>query len=124
MEILNIIGRKLSPTNQRLTPKSANEKTDISDEEDPTVLKLQLELSEQEASVLRKKVEELETDNEKLTAQRKELQEKCNNNKTVKPTILSNDKGNTLESKKLKVYYLYAQTIKNSNLNISLDFRG
>ncbi|CAH1255950.1 unnamed protein product [Diabrotica balteata] len=96
--------RKLSPTNLKLTPEP-QEKSDISEEDDPTEIKLQLELSEQEASVLRHKVEELEGDNHRLKAKIKELQEKAPSKITTKRTLLTSEKvkENSLLNQKLKV---------------------
>ncbi|KAJ8923622.1 hypothetical protein NQ315_010201 [Exocentrus adspersus] len=88
--------RKLSPTNQRLTPEP-QEKGEVGDDDDPAEVKLQLELSEQEASVLRKKVEELEADNHRLKAKIKDLQEKCAA-KTKKLKVLE-DETNDLRKK-------------------------
>lgn len=96
----------MSPTNARLTPEPPGEKDGISDEEDVTELKLLLELNEQEASVLRKKVEELEAENERLKSNTKELQDKLIAKSTQKKNIISNDRGNTLHDKKLKVHFL------------------
>ncbi|CAH1255951.1 unnamed protein product [Diabrotica balteata] len=95
--------RKLSPTNLKLTPEP-QEKSDISEEDDPTEIKLQLELSEQEASVLRHKVEELEGDNHRLKAKIKELQEKAPSKITTKRTLLTSEKvkENSLLNQKLK----------------------
>ncbi|CAG9855281.1 unnamed protein product [Phyllotreta striolata] len=96
--------RKLSPTNQKLTPELP-EKPETSEDEDPTEIKLQLELSEQEASVLRHKVEELEGDNHKLKAKVKELQEQSSTKPTTKRTLLNSEKlkENSLLNQKLKV---------------------
>ncbi|XP_039754596.1 COP1-interactive protein 1 isoform X4 [Pararge aegeria] len=71
--------RKLSPTppTNRLSIEAPNEKDEgISDEEDPAELRLLLELNEQEAAVLRKKVEDLEIDRDSLKKQVKELTDK------------------------------------------------
>ncbi|XP_039754594.1 early endosome antigen 1 isoform X2 [Pararge aegeria] len=76
---LPIVGRKLSPTppTNRLSIEAPNEKDEgISDEEDPAELRLLLELNEQEAAVLRKKVEDLEIDRDSLKKQVKELTDK------------------------------------------------
>lgn len=66
-------------------------------------MKLLLELNEQEASVLRKKVEELEAENERLKSNAKELQDKLLTKSPQKKSIISNDRGSTLHDKKLKV---------------------
>ncbi|CAH1400838.1 unnamed protein product [Nezara viridula] len=74
--ILPLVHRH-SPSHQRLTPEPVVEKDEgISDEEDPSELKILLELNEQEASVLRRKVEELENERDHLNKKVKELQEK------------------------------------------------
>uniref|UniRef100_A0AAG5DGW0 SOGA coiled-coil domain-containing protein n=1 Tax=Anopheles atroparvus TaxID=41427 RepID=A0AAG5DGW0_ANOAO len=69
--------RKLSPApTSRSNPDAPIEKDEgISDEEDPAELRLQLELNEQEMSVLRRKMEELEHDNKHGREQIKDLQE-------------------------------------------------
>lgn len=97
------VGRKLSPTNNsRLTPEP-QEKTNLSDDDDPAEVKLQLELSEQEASVLRKKIEDLEAENHKLKTKTSSLQEKVTLETVAKRTTLTNDKGSSIHSQKLKV---------------------
>ncbi|XP_066255061.1 putative leucine-rich repeat-containing protein DDB_G0290503 isoform X1 [Euwallacea similis] len=58
-------GRKLS-SGDRKSSAASDDKKSLSEDENLEELKLQLELSEQEASVLRKKVEELEADNRGL----------------------------------------------------------
>lgn len=104
LELYYFQGRKLSPTNTRLTPEPRNDKDDgISDEEDPAELKLLLELNEQEASVLRKKVEELEADNDRLKRKTKDMQDKLNTKTVPKKNIFGNEKGGALQDKKLKV---------------------
>lgn len=102
-----LTGRKLSPTNNRLTPEASIEK-EISDDEDPSELKLQIELSEQQLSVLRKKVEELETDNGKMKKKTKELQDKLNT-KTTKRNLIGDKENNT----KLKVIKIICLSIRN-----------
>lgn len=69
----------MSPTApSRLTVDATLDKDEgISDEEDPAELRVLLDLNEQEASQLRRKVEELETSHEASKKQIKELQEKC-----------------------------------------------
>ncbi|CAD7085418.1 unnamed protein product [Hermetia illucens] len=52
----------------------------ISDEDDPAELRVLLELNEQEATVLRQKVEDLESENNSHKRQIKELQEKLKSN--------------------------------------------
>ncbi|XP_063928272.1 trichohyalin isoform X3 [Zophobas morio] len=99
-----LMGRKLSPTNNvRLTPEPPSEKGDVSDDEDPAEIKLQLELSEQEASVLRRKVEDLEADIHRVKTKNKDLQDKLTAKTTTKRTPLGGEKGNTLQSQKIKV---------------------
>lgn len=93
-------GRKLSPTNQRLTPEP--QEKDVSEDDDPAELKLQLELSEHEASLLRKKVEDLESDNHRLKTKNKDLQDKCTKT-TARRSLLGNDKGGAVSTQKLKV---------------------
>ncbi|XP_059616735.1 myosin heavy chain, striated muscle [Phlebotomus argentipes] len=56
--------------------RSVEKDEGISDEEDPAELRVLLELNEQEASVLRRKVEELETGNDKKDKQIKELEDR------------------------------------------------
>ncbi|XP_049826815.1 interaptin-like isoform X4 [Aethina tumida] len=92
--------RKLSPTNQRLTPEP--QEKDVSEDDDPAELKLQLELSEHEASLLRKKVEDLESDNHRLKTKNKDLQDKCTKT-TARRSLLGNDKGGAVSTQKLKV---------------------
>ncbi|XP_049826814.1 kinectin-like isoform X3 [Aethina tumida] len=98
--ILSAMGRKLSPTNQRLTPEP--QEKDVSEDDDPAELKLQLELSEHEASLLRKKVEDLESDNHRLKTKNKDLQDKCTKT-TARRSLLGNDKGGAVSTQKLKV---------------------
>ncbi|CAG9760336.1 unnamed protein product [Ceutorhynchus assimilis] len=93
--------RKPSPTNQRLNLDPQENKK--SEDENPEELKLHLELSEQEASVLRKKVEELEADNRRLKIKTKDLQEKLSLKGPVTKTLLSSDKGNSVDGQKVKV---------------------
>jgi len=84
-------GRKLSPSNpSRLTPEPPLEKDEgISDEEDPAELRLLLELNEQEAAVLRRKVEELETENETKKKQIRDLHERMSLKTEEKSTLKS-----------------------------------
>lgn len=53
--------------------------------------------------MLRKKVEELEAENERLKSNTKELQDKLLTKSSQKKNIVSSDRGNTLHDKKLKV---------------------
>ncbi|KAK9708528.1 Protein SOGA [Popillia japonica] len=100
--------RKLSPTNNRLSVNSSTEKDEgISDDEDLSEIKLQLELSEQEASVLRKKVEELEAENERVKRKSKDLQDKLASAKPRKG-LFSTDK----ETEKVKTLEDELKTIK------------
>ncbi|XP_067621469.1 uncharacterized protein [Eurosta solidaginis] len=69
--------RKLSPVPHRLAPESAAERDEgISDEDDPAELRILLELNEQEASILRKRVDDLENENRETKKQVRELQER------------------------------------------------
>ncbi|XP_060537049.1 uncharacterized protein LOC132708624 isoform X2 [Cylas formicarius] len=100
-------GRKHSPTSQRLSPDGAASKNDVTEEEDPNELKLQLELSEQESSVLRKKIEELEGENRKLKAKTKDIHDKLTS-KQMRRSLINSEKddGNrsgALDGQKIKV---------------------
>lgn len=87
----SFLARKLSPTNQRLTPEP-QEKSDYTDDDDLTEVKLQLEITEQETSLLRNKVEELESDNHKLRNKVKDFQEQVVAAKpAAKCLIMGND---------------------------------
>ncbi|KAF5283458.1 hypothetical protein FQA39_LY04834 [Lamprigera yunnana] len=97
--LLTPIGRKGSPN--RLTPEPIIEKDEGISEDDPAELKLLLELNDQEVSVLRKKVEELEFEKEIQKKKIKELQDKLTT-KTSKKTLLSS-KSQDLQDKKLKI---------------------
>ncbi|KAM7351097.1 uncharacterized protein ACRADG_004081 isoform 2-T4 [Cochliomyia hominivorax] len=88
--------RKLSPTPHSL----AEHNEDISDEEDPAELRLLLELNEQEASILRHKVEELEKQNSECKKQVRELQDKLSASADKKTALSS--WGNSASDKKLK----------------------
>ncbi|XP_059220849.1 trichohyalin isoform X4 [Stomoxys calcitrans] len=69
--------RKLSPTPRRLAPEVQAERDEgISDEDDPAELRILLDLNEQEASILRQKVEDLEKQNSESKKQVRELQDK------------------------------------------------
>ncbi|XP_030748384.1 uncharacterized protein PFB0765w isoform X2 [Sitophilus oryzae] len=100
--LATMMGRKLSPTNQRLTPEPQENK-DISEDDDPTELKIQLELSEQEASVLRKKLEELEADNRILKSKNKDMQDKLHLKGSARKTSIHSDKINSIDNQKIKV---------------------
>ncbi|XP_066906904.1 putative leucine-rich repeat-containing protein DDB_G0290503 isoform X2 [Halyomorpha halys] len=103
------LAHRHSPSHQRLTPEPVVEKDEgISDEEDPSELKILLELNEQEASVLRKKVEELENERDHLNKKVKELQEKVSNkasemNKRALIQQAEPKKSNGVYEKKIKV---------------------
>lgn len=62
-----------------------------------------MELNEQEAAVLRKKVEELEAENDRLKSNTKELQDKLAIKLIQKKSIVSNEPGSILHEKKLKI---------------------
>lgn len=99
-----LLGRKLSPTNNaRLTPEPPSEKGDASDDEDPAEIKLQLELTEQEASVLRRKVEDLEAENHRFKTKNKDLQDKLIAKATMKKTAITGENVSTLQNQKLKI---------------------
>ncbi|XP_054742028.1 myosin-11 isoform X4 [Anastrepha obliqua] len=69
--------RKLSPIPHRLMPESAADRDEgISDEDDPAELRILLELNEQEASILRQRVDDLERENRETKKHVRELQEK------------------------------------------------
>ena len=102
-ELLPFLGRKLSPTSNRLSVEVCTDKDEgISDDEDIAELKLQLELSEQESSVLRKKVEELEVENDRVKKKSKDLQERLNT-KTARKNILGNERDK--QDERVKVRY-------------------
>lgn len=75
----------------------------MSEDENLEEMKLQLELSEQEASVLRKKVEELEADNRRLKTKAKDLNEKLGSKVPVRKSLISSDKSNSIDNQKVKV---------------------
>ncbi|XP_036321036.1 myosin-7B isoform X1 [Rhagoletis pomonella] len=69
--------RKLSPIPHRLVPESAADRDEgISDEDDPAELRILLELNEQEASILRQRVDDLERENRETKKQVRELQDR------------------------------------------------
>ncbi|KAK9505733.1 hypothetical protein O3M35_009721 [Rhynocoris fuscipes] len=100
--------RRPSPS-QRLTPEPVDKDEGISDDDDPSELRIQLELNEQEAAVLRRKVEDLEGEGERLKKKVKELQEKLNskisesNKKTLIQPAESNKSTNAVYEQKMKV---------------------
>lgn len=86
-------------------PAALEKDEGISDEEDPAELRLLLELNEQEASVLRRKVEELQTENNTSKRQIKELEEKLIVRDSKKlPTIISRTPAgiNTANEKRIR----------------------
>ncbi|KAI8119261.1 Protein SOGA3 [Lucilia cuprina] len=93
--------RKLSPTPHRLAPEVQAERDEgISDEDDPAELRILLELNEQEASILRHKVEELEKQNSESKKQVRELQDKLTTSADKRNTLGS--WGNNASEKRLK----------------------
>ncbi|XP_055594715.1 myosin-2 heavy chain [Uranotaenia lowii] len=105
-------GRKLSPSppTRRAVPEEKDE--GISDEDDPAELRLQLELNEQETAVLRRKIEELESENKRSREHAKELQESLTSktkemDKQSKfPQLFGSKSGSSkdpLDEKKIKV---------------------
>ncbi|XP_065355494.1 golgin subfamily A member 4 isoform X2 [Calliphora vicina] len=93
--------RKLSPTPHRLAPEVQAERDEgISDEDDPAELRILLELNEQEASILRHKVEELEKQNSESKKQVRELQDKLSTSADKRNTLGS--WGNNSSEKRLK----------------------
>ncbi|KAK4872284.1 hypothetical protein RN001_016408 [Aquatica leii] len=92
--------RKGSPN--RLTPEPIIEKDEGISEDDPAELKLLLELNDQEVSVLRKKVEELEFEKDTQKKKIKELQDKLTV-KTSKKSLINSVKTQGVQDKKLKV---------------------
>ncbi|XP_062524628.1 myosin-2 heavy chain [Bombyx mori] len=104
--------RKLSPTPpaNKLSIETANDNDEKeTDEADPAEMKLLLELNEQEATVLRRKVEELEQDKEALKKQVKELTSKISSvtktsagsNTTARRSLTTNS--NKLAEERVKV---------------------
>lgn len=100
-------GRKLSPSpTSRLIPDSSLENDEgISEDDDPSELKLLLELSEQEASVLRRKIEDMELESETMKRKLKDAQTKLNSKTTLKKTLptIMDDKTNDIRDQKMKV---------------------
>lgn len=64
---------------------------------------MQLELTEQEASVLRRKVEDLEADIHRFKTKNKDLQDKLIAKTTTKKTTIAGEKISTLQNQKLKI---------------------
>uniref|UniRef100_A0A0K8UPD3 Uncharacterized protein n=1 Tax=Bactrocera latifrons TaxID=174628 RepID=A0A0K8UPD3_BACLA len=98
--------RKLSPIPHRLMPESAAERDEgISDEDDPAELRILLELNEQEAAILRQRVDDLEKENRETKKHVRELQEKVHQAETgdKKSSLLSfNPAPTNAADKKLK----------------------
>lgn len=103
-------GRKLSPSSTaRLIPQeTALDKDEgISEDDDPSELKLLLELSEQEASVLRRKVEDMEVELETTKRKLKDTQTKLSSksNTTLKKAVVNatDVKSSSVQDQKMKV---------------------
>ncbi|XP_017858363.1 PREDICTED: myosin-6 isoform X3 [Drosophila arizonae] len=99
--------RKLSPAPHphRLAPEvHADRDEGISDEDDPAELRILLELNEQEASILRLKVEDLEKENAESKKYVRELQAKLRQDSTngSKSSLLSFGSSSSAAEKKLK----------------------
>ncbi|XP_073972837.1 uncharacterized protein isoform X3 [Rhodnius prolixus] len=103
---LPLLARRPSPS-QRLTPEPVEKDEGISDDDDPSELRIQLELNEQEASVLRRKVKELEGEGERLKKKVKELQDTLNSKSPAlsKKALLNTEpsKSNAVYEQKMKV---------------------
>ncbi|BES92388.1 SOGA family member [Nesidiocoris tenuis] len=99
--------RRLSPSHNRLTPEPVEKDEGISDEDDPSELRMLLELNEQESSVLRRKVEDLEVEGDHLKRKVKDLQEMLNSKSTnarrAPTSSSSGSKTDTVTDKKIKV---------------------
>nr|NP_001245921.1 uncharacterized protein Dmel_CG18304, isoform B [Drosophila melanogaster]AFH03595.1 uncharacterized protein Dmel_CG18304, isoform B [Drosophila melanogaster] len=99
--------RKLSPTPHphRLAPEvHADRDEGISDEDDPAELRILLELNEQEASILRLKVEDLEKENAESKKYVRELQAKLRQDSSngSKSSLLSLGTSSSAAEKKVK----------------------
>ena len=87
--------KKMATKNKRRSPSpynrnAAKEEANGEDEQiDPAEIKVQLEVSEQETELLRKKVENLLTDNLKLTKEVKDISTKLNDSKKSSTTSRS-----------------------------------
>ncbi|XP_017111399.1 trichohyalin isoform X3 [Drosophila elegans] len=106
--LLSGAGRKLSPTPHphRLAPEvHADRDEGISDEDDPAELRILLELNEQEASILRLKVEDLEKENAESKKYVRELQAKLRQDSSngSKSSLLSFGTSSSAAEKKVKV---------------------
>ncbi|XP_050741423.1 titin homolog isoform X2 [Drosophila biarmipes] len=105
--LLSGAGRKLSPTPHphRLAPEvHADRDEGISDEDDPAELRILLELNEQEASILRLKVEDLEKENAESKKYVRELQAKLRQDSSSngsKSSLLSFGTSSSAAEKKL-----------------------
>lgn len=118
-------GRKLSPSSAtRLIPQdpsSMDNDEGISEDDDPSELKLLLELSEQEASVLRRKVEDMEVELDTTKRKLKDTQTKLSTKTTTakKTTVSSteNKTGSSVQEQKMKVCIIH-------NVNRCLINRG
>ncbi|KAH8251214.1 hypothetical protein KR032_003269 [Drosophila birchii] len=107
--LLSGAGRKLSPTPHphRLAPEvQADRDEGISDEDDPAELRILLELNEQEASILRLKVEDLEKENAESKKYVRELQTKLRQDNSSssgsKSSLISFGTSSSAAEKKLK----------------------
>ncbi|KAH8305458.1 hypothetical protein KR018_006130 [Drosophila ironensis] len=105
--LLSGAGRKLSPTPHphRLAPEvQADRDEGISDEDDPAELRILLELNEQEASILRLKVEDLEKENAESKKYVRELQAKLRQDSSngSKTSLLSFGTSSSAAEKKVK----------------------
>ncbi|XP_062135909.1 myosin-1 isoform X4 [Drosophila sulfurigaster albostrigata] len=98
--------RRLSPAPHahRLAPEvHADRDEGISDEDDPAELRILLELNEQEASILRLKVEDLEKENAESKKYVRELQSKLRQDNGSKGSLLSlGGSSSSAAEKKLK----------------------
>ncbi|XP_064548858.1 myosin-2 heavy chain isoform X2 [Drosophila montana] len=98
--------RKLSPAPHphRLVEVQADRDEGISDEDDPAELRILLELNEQEASILRLKVEDLEKENAESKKYVRELQAKLrqDNSNGSKGSLLGFGSSASAAEKKLK----------------------
>ncbi|XP_030376633.1 myosin-4 isoform X1 [Scaptodrosophila lebanonensis] len=95
--------RKLSPTPHRLAPEvHADRDEGISDEDDPAELRILLELNEQEAAILRLKVEDLEKENAESKKYVRELQAKLRQDSSGSKSSLLSFGSSNASDKKLK----------------------
>lgn len=91
-----------------MTPEPSVEKDEgISDDDDPAELRLLLELSEQEASVLRRKTEEMEMEADQMERKMKDLQEKLHAKAATKKAVTGSlTKSSSLQEQKMKVFFI------------------